>query len=166
MSMGAPVSTATTICSPMDSMAWREVKEKIRTSPVGRMSGSEKQRLFIFGAGKLHQVGENMGKAVRNFKSVVEKEKIGVTQKNLERFQKRVKSRRSLNPSLFELLLKLKGTSVEVLFYLTSFDYSTDMGGQNVNYTPSVLERRILKGWGKNYYEQRLPNPKTPKEQK
>jgi TatA/E family protein of Tat protein translocase len=30
--------------------------------------------LIIFGAGKLPQVGENMGKAIRNFKSATERE--------------------------------------------------------------------------------------------
>ena len=37
--------------------------------------------LVIFGAGKLPQIGENMGKAIRNFKSATEKEKIDVTPK-------------------------------------------------------------------------------------
>ena len=32
--------------------------------------------LIIFGAGKLPQIGENMGKAIRNFKSATEKEKV------------------------------------------------------------------------------------------
>ncbi len=32
--------------------------------------------LIIFGAGKLPQIGENMGKAIRNFKTATEKEKI------------------------------------------------------------------------------------------
>ncbi len=40
--------------------------------------------LIIFGAGKLPQIGENMGKAIRNFKSATEREKIGVTSKNPE----------------------------------------------------------------------------------
>jgi hypothetical protein len=57
-----------------------------------------------------------------------------------------------------------EGIGVEVLFYLTSFNYSPNMGWQNVDYTPLVLERGILKGWGKNYYEQRLRGPQTPKE--
>ena len=30
--------------------------------------------LVVFGAGKLPQIGENMGKAIRNFKSATEKE--------------------------------------------------------------------------------------------
>jgi sec-independent protein translocase protein TatA len=37
--------------------------------------------LIIFGAGKLPQIGENMGKAIRNFKSATEKEKIDVIPK-------------------------------------------------------------------------------------
>ena len=37
--------------------------------------------LIIFGAGKLPQIGENLGKAIRNFKSATEKEKIDVTPK-------------------------------------------------------------------------------------
>ncbi len=37
--------------------------------------------LIIFGAGKLPQIGENMGKAIRNFKNATEKEKIGATLK-------------------------------------------------------------------------------------
>ena len=40
--------------------------------------------LVIFGAGKLPQIGENMGKAIRNFKSATEREKIDVTSKNSE----------------------------------------------------------------------------------
>ena len=35
--------------------------------------------LVVFGAGKLPQLGENLGKAIRNFKSATEKEKIDVT---------------------------------------------------------------------------------------
>lgn len=35
--------------------------------------------LVVFGAGKLPQIGENLGKAIRNFKSATEKEKIDVT---------------------------------------------------------------------------------------
>ena len=35
--------------------------------------------LIVFGAGKLPQIGENLGKAIRNFKSANEKEKIDVT---------------------------------------------------------------------------------------
>ncbi len=34
--------------------------------------------LIIFGAGKLPQIGENMGKAIRNFKNATEKEKADV----------------------------------------------------------------------------------------
>jgi sec-independent protein translocase protein TatA len=37
--------------------------------------------LIIFGAGKLPQIGENMGKAIRNFQSATEKEKIAATPK-------------------------------------------------------------------------------------
>jgi sec-independent protein translocase protein TatA len=40
--------------------------------------------LVVFGAGKLPQIGENMGKAIRNFKSANEKEKIDVTPKKPE----------------------------------------------------------------------------------
>ena len=40
--------------------------------------------LIIFGAGKLPQIGENMGKAIRNFKSATEREKISVTSRNPE----------------------------------------------------------------------------------
>jgi sec-independent protein translocase protein TatA len=40
--------------------------------------------LIIFGAGKLPQIGENMGKAIRNFKSATEKEKIDVIPKKPE----------------------------------------------------------------------------------
>jgi len=40
--------------------------------------------LIIFGAGKLPQIGENMGKAIRNFKNSTEKEKIDVTPKKSE----------------------------------------------------------------------------------
>ncbi len=37
--------------------------------------------LIIFGAGKLPQIGENMGKAIRNFKNSTEREKNDVTPK-------------------------------------------------------------------------------------
>jgi sec-independent protein translocase protein TatA len=41
--------------------------------------------LVIFGAGKLPQIGENMGKAIRNFKnSTQEKDKIDITPKKPE----------------------------------------------------------------------------------
>jgi sec-independent protein translocase protein TatA len=40
--------------------------------------------LVIFGAGKLPQVGESMGKAIRNFRSATEKEKIDVTPRKPE----------------------------------------------------------------------------------
>ena len=40
--------------------------------------------LIVFGAGKLPQIGENLGKAIRNFKSATEKEKIDVTPKKIE----------------------------------------------------------------------------------
>ena len=40
--------------------------------------------LVVFGAGKLPQIGENMGKAIRNFKSATEREKIDVTLKKPE----------------------------------------------------------------------------------
>jgi sec-independent protein translocase protein TatA len=40
--------------------------------------------LIIFGAGKLPQIGENMGKAIRNFKSATEREKIDVISKKPE----------------------------------------------------------------------------------
>jgi len=38
--------------------------------------------LIIFGAGKLPQIGENMGIAIRNLKSATEREKIDVTSKD------------------------------------------------------------------------------------
>ena len=41
-------------------------------------------RRIIFGAGKLPQIGENMGKAIRNFKRATEREKIDVTSKDPE----------------------------------------------------------------------------------
>jgi sec-independent protein translocase protein TatA len=40
--------------------------------------------LVVFGAGKLPQIGENLGKAIRNFKSATEKEKIDVIPKKPE----------------------------------------------------------------------------------
>jgi sec-independent protein translocase protein TatA len=35
--------------------------------------------LVVFGAGKLPQIGENLGKAIQNFKIATEKERIDVT---------------------------------------------------------------------------------------
>jgi len=40
--------------------------------------------LVVFGAGKLPQIGENMGKAIRNFKSATEREKIDGSPKKPE----------------------------------------------------------------------------------
>ena len=40
--------------------------------------------LVVFGAGKLPQIGENLGKAIRNFKGATEKEKIDVIPKKPE----------------------------------------------------------------------------------
>jgi sec-independent protein translocase protein TatA len=41
--------------------------------------------LIVFGAGKLPQIGENLGKAIRNFKtSTQEKEGINITSKKTE----------------------------------------------------------------------------------
>jgi len=40
--------------------------------------------LIIFGAGKLPHMGENLGKAIRNFKKSTEKEQIDVTPKKAE----------------------------------------------------------------------------------
>src|SRR4030042_102961 len=58
-----------------------------------------------------------------------------------------------------------KGVAVEILYYLTSGSYSTDMGWQNIDSTPVIFEAGILKGWGKYYYEQRLGSPRIPKDQ-
>jgi sec-independent protein translocase protein TatA len=41
--------------------------------------------LIVFGAGKLPQIGENLGKAIRNFKtSTQEKEEINITHKKTQ----------------------------------------------------------------------------------
>jgi len=40
--------------------------------------------LVVFGAGKLPQIGENMGKAIRNFKNATEREKIDITPRKPE----------------------------------------------------------------------------------
>jgi sec-independent protein translocase protein TatA len=41
--------------------------------------------MIVFGAGRLPQIGENLGKAIRNFKtSTHEKEQINMTPKNPE----------------------------------------------------------------------------------
>ena len=46
--------------------------------------------LIIFGAGKLPQIGENLGKAIRNFKkSTEEKERIDSTPKKPEEISER-----------------------------------------------------------------------------
>ncbi len=47
--------------------------------------------LIIFGAGKLPQIGENLGKAIRNFKiSAEEKEGLDVTSKTAEEIPKKM----------------------------------------------------------------------------
>jgi sec-independent protein translocase protein TatA len=40
--------------------------------------------LVIFGAGKLPQIGENLGKAIRNFKNSTQQERIDATPKKPE----------------------------------------------------------------------------------
>jgi sec-independent protein translocase protein TatA len=40
--------------------------------------------VLVFGAGKLPQIGENLGKAIRNFKGATEREKIDETSKKSE----------------------------------------------------------------------------------
>jgi len=40
--------------------------------------------VLVFGAGKLPQIGENLGKAIRNFKGATEREKIDATSKKPE----------------------------------------------------------------------------------
>ena len=40
--------------------------------------------LVVFGAGRLPQIGENLGKAIRSFKTATEREKIDVTPKKPE----------------------------------------------------------------------------------
>jgi sec-independent protein translocase protein TatA len=40
--------------------------------------------VLVFGAGKLPQIGENLGKAIRNFKGATEREKINETSKKPE----------------------------------------------------------------------------------
>jgi sec-independent protein translocase protein TatA len=40
--------------------------------------------VLVFGAGKLPQIGENLGKAIRNFKSATEGEKTNVPPKKPE----------------------------------------------------------------------------------
>jgi sec-independent protein translocase protein TatA len=40
--------------------------------------------LIIFGAGKLPQIGEGLGKGIRNFKKATSKEEIDVTSKKTE----------------------------------------------------------------------------------
>jgi sec-independent protein translocase protein TatA len=40
--------------------------------------------VLVFGAGKLPQIGENLGKAIRNFKGATEREKIEATAKKPE----------------------------------------------------------------------------------
>ncbi len=40
--------------------------------------------LIIFGAGKLPQIGEGLGKGIRNFKKATSKEEIDVTPKKAE----------------------------------------------------------------------------------
>ena len=47
--------------------------------------------LVVFGAGKLPQIGENLGKAIRNFKSATEKEKIDITSKKPEELSEKSK---------------------------------------------------------------------------
>ncbi len=45
--------------------------------------------IIVFGAGKLPQMGENLGKAIRNFKKAAEKERIDVSPKKLKETEER-----------------------------------------------------------------------------
>jgi sec-independent protein translocase protein TatA len=45
--------------------------------------------IIVFGAGKLPQMGENLGKAIRNFKKATEKEQIDVSPKKLKETEER-----------------------------------------------------------------------------
>jgi sec-independent protein translocase protein TatA len=45
--------------------------------------------LIIFGAGKLPQIGENLGKAIRNFKDSTREKPIDVTPKKPEEISER-----------------------------------------------------------------------------
>ena len=58
-----------------------------------------------------------------------------------------------------------KGVTVEILYYLSSGSYSPDRGWQDIGSTPVVFEAGILKGWRKYYDDQRLGNPRIPKDQ-
>jgi len=45
--------------------------------------------IIVFGAGKLPQMGENLGKAIRNFKKATENEQIDISSKNLKETEER-----------------------------------------------------------------------------
>ena len=45
--------------------------------------------LIIFGANKLPQIGEGLGKGIRNFKKGVQKEEIDITPKKPEKLSKK-----------------------------------------------------------------------------
>ena len=45
--------------------------------------------IIVFGAGKLPQMGENLGKAIRNFKKGTEKEQIDVSPNRLKETEER-----------------------------------------------------------------------------
>lgn len=45
--------------------------------------------IIVFGAGKLPQLGENLGKAIRNFKKATDKEQIDVSPKKLKETDER-----------------------------------------------------------------------------
>jgi sec-independent protein translocase protein TatA len=47
--------------------------------------------LIIFGANKLPQIGEGLGKGIRNFKKGVKKEEIDITQKKPEELSEKSK---------------------------------------------------------------------------
>ncbi len=40
--------------------------------------------MIVFGAGKLPQIGDNLGKAIRNFKKATDKEQIDVSPRNFK----------------------------------------------------------------------------------
>jgi len=45
--------------------------------------------LIIFGANKLPQIGEGLGKGIRNFKKGIKKEEIDIAPKNPEEFSEK-----------------------------------------------------------------------------
>lgn len=51
---------------------------------------------------------------------------------------------------------EIQAKNVEFWLYLTEYSWTQYTGATKIDYTPLAFEESILKGWGRNYYDQVL----------